>query len=197
MSFGGIVLLAVGVAMDATAIAGTKGLAAPRIRMRDALVTAGYFGGFQALMPLLGWCFGSWIGPAVAAWDHWIAFILLTAIGGKMLWDARAAGPKQPPDVDPDLFGFRQMITLALATSIDAFAIGVTLPILDAPLVLSVATMGVTTAVLSGAGVYAGRRLGAALGRRLDTIGGVVLIGMGIRILLQHLSAGHQLTSST
>jgi putative Mn2+ efflux pump MntP len=195
MGFGGIVALALGLAMDATAVAAAKGLAAPRIRIRDAITVATYFGGFQALMPLLGWFLGARIGPAVAAWDHWIAFILLGGVGGKMLWEAWQEKKQKhgEPDhgdrghEDRDRFGFRNMITLAVATSIDAFAVGVTLPMLNAPLVSSMVTIGITTAVLSAAGLFAGRRFGAILGPRLDAIGGLVLIGLGAKILVEHL----------
>jgi putative Mn2+ efflux pump MntP len=190
MGFGGIIVLALGLAMDATAVAGAKGLAAPRIRIRDAVVVGAYFGGFQGLMPLLGWFLGTRIGPAVAAWDHWIAFVLLAAIGGKMLWEARPTKGEHGRSDQPDLFGFRQMITLAVATSIDAFAVGITLPMLRVPLGLSVVTIGITTALLSAAGLFAGRRFGAILGRRLDALGGLVLIGFGLKILVEHLRGG-------
>jgi putative Mn2+ efflux pump MntP len=186
MSLGAILLLALGLAMDATAVAAAQGLAAPRIRPRHVVLVATFFGGFQALMPLLGWIAGSRVGPYVEAWDHWIAFVLLGAIGGKMLWEA--GGNEAPnPRSDEDLFGIKVLFVLAVATSIDALAAGITLPMLDAPLVLSLVTIGTTTAVLSALGLFAGRRFGAALGRRLDVAGGVALIGLGVKILVQHL----------
>lgn len=188
MSFGAIFLLALGLAMDATAVAAARGLATPRILPRHVLLVAGFFGGFQALMPLIGWLVGARLGPIVQAWDHWIAFVLLGAIGGKMLWEARGSAEAEPTG-DQDLFGFKVMLVLAIATSIDALAVGVTLPMLDAPFVLSLVTIGVTTAVLSALGLYAGRRFGALLGKRLDAAGGVVLIGLGTKILYEHLTA--------
>ena len=125
------------------------------------------------------------MGPLVEAWDHWIAFVLLAFIGGKMLWESRA--PKtESSDQDEAAFATRTMLVLALATSVDALAIGVTLPMLGAPLGLSIATIGVVTALLSVAGLYAGRRFGAMLGPRLDVVGGVVLIGLGVKILVEH-----------
>lgn len=190
MTFGGILALAIGVAMDATAVAGTLGVAAPRIRVRDAARVGLYFGGFQAAMPALGWALGDKIGPALAALDHWVAFGLLVGIGGKMLWDARAAARAAASPAGPESFGVRRMIGLAVATSIDAFAVGVTLPMIDAPLVPSVVAMGITTGLLSIAGLYAGRRLGAALGRRLDAVGGVILVGLATKILIEHLRGG-------
>jgi putative Mn2+ efflux pump MntP len=150
------------------------------------ILVATFFGGFQALMPLLGWMAGSRMGPLFAAWNHWIAFILLVAIGGKMLAEGRNREKEAPPS-DDDLFGPKVLFVLAVATSIDALAAGLTLPMLGAPMALSLATIGVTTAVLSALGLFAGRRFGASLGRRLDFAGGVVLIGLGIKILVQHL----------
>ena len=190
MTFRAIVMLALGLAMDATAAAGARGLAAPRVRARDAALVALLFGGFQALMPLLGWFVGRRVGPLVEAWDHWIIFALLSGIGAKMLWEAREAADDAAPRTSERVFDLRVLLLLAVATSLDALAVGVTLPMLHAPLGLSVVTIGVTTAVLSAAGVYAGRRFGAALGRKLDAAGGVVLIGLGVKILLEHLRGG-------
>ncbi|WP_437721746.1 manganese efflux pump MntP [Sorangium sp. So ce861] len=188
MSFGAILLLALGLAMDATAVSAARGLAVPVIRARHVALVAGFFGGFQALMPLIGWLLGARVGPLVQAWDHWIAFGLLGAIGGKMLWEARAGGDDDG-DAPKDLFALKVMFVLAIATSIDALAIGFTLPMLNAPLALSLVTIGITTAVLSAIGLFAGRRFGAMLGKRLDVAGGVVLIGLGVKILIEHLQA--------
>jgi manganese efflux pump family protein len=189
VKFGSILLLAIGLAMDATAVSAARGLAARRIVPRHVLLVALFFGGFQGLMPLLGWFIGSRVGPALQAWDHWIVFVLLGAIGGKMLWsagDEQAAAARS----DQDLFGMQVMFVLAVATSIDALAVGFTLPMLKAPMVVSLLTIGVTTAVLSAVGLLVGRRLGGALGPRLDMLGGLVLIGLGAKILVEHLLAG-------
>jgi manganese efflux pump family protein len=187
MSFGALLALAVGLAMDAAAVSASRGLAAPKLLARHVLLVAGFFGGFQALMPLVGWLIGVRLGPFVQAWDHWIAFALLSTLGGKMLWDARsAAAEEQEQSADP--FDLRVMFLLAVATSIDALAVGFTLPMLGAPLVLSIVTIGVTTAVLSVAGLYAGRRFGALLGKRLDAFGGLVLIALGLKIVVEHIS---------
>ncbi|RYG64431.1 manganese efflux pump MntP family protein [bacterium] len=193
MNFGSIAALAVGVSMDATAVAATRGLAARRITARDVLVVAVFFGGSQALMPLAGYALGRVAGPFVAAWDHWIAFAALGGIGAKMLWEAYQDDATGAPDDDArgsGLFGFKVMLVLAVATSIDAFAVGITLPLLDAPLGLSIATIGTVTAVLSAAGLFLGRRFGALLGKRLDVFGGLVLIGLGAKVLYDHLAAG-------
>jgi putative Mn2+ efflux pump MntP len=174
--------------MDAMAVSAARGLAAERIRVRDVLAVALAFGGFQALMPAIGWAMGAELGPRVQAWDHWIAFGLLAGIGGKMIWEAA-----RQPDGDPadrgQLFGLGAMVVLGIATSIDALAAGVTMPMLHAPLALSIVTIGAVTAVLSTVGLLAGRRFGQLLGRRLDVVGGVVLIGIGTKILAQHLIA--------
>lgn len=189
MTFGTLLSLSVGLAMDATAVSAARGLSAPRVRPRHVLLVSVLFGGFQALMPLVGWVVGSRVGPLVARFDHWIAFFLLGAIGAKMLHEARTTG-EAPRPAARDLFRFDVLLVLALATSIDALAAGVTLPMLGAPLLLSIATIGVTTALLSGAALIAGRRFGASLGKRLDVIGGLTLIGLGTKILVQHLSEG-------
>lgn len=188
MSFGAILLLALGLSMDATAVAAARGLATPKILPRHVALVALFFGGFQALMPLLGWVVGAQLGPLVQRWDHWIAFVLLGAIGGKMLHEAWGGDEGGDEEAPRDLYGLKVMFVLAVATSIDALAVGVTLPMLDAPLVLSLVTIGVTTAALSALGLFAGRRFGALLGKRLDVAGGLVLIGLGVKILVEHLS---------
>jgi putative Mn2+ efflux pump MntP len=188
VSFGAILLLAFGLAMDATAVSATRGLAVPALRLRHVLLVTLLFGGFQAFMPMVGWLLGARVGPLVEAWDHWIAFALLTAIGAKMLGDARAAGD-EAPRTEIDHFAWKTMLVLAVATSIDALAVGFTLPMLDAPFLLSLLTIGLTTALLSAVGLFAGRRFGAVLGKRLDAAGGLVLIALGVKILVEHLTS--------
>lgn len=192
MTFAAILALSVGLAMDATAVSAARGLAVPKIRARHVLLVALLFGGFQALMPLVGFLVGAQVGPWITAWDHWIAFVLLGGIGGKMLWEARSAEGELDATADVDerrLFAPLVMLALAVATSIDALAAGITLPVLEAPLVLSLVTIGVTTAALSGVGLYAGKRFGPLLGKRLDVVGGLVLIGLGTKTLAEHLMA--------
>jgi putative Mn2+ efflux pump MntP len=182
-----VFVVAIGLSMDAVAAAVSRAIAAERAGWREALLTGTWFGAFQAGMPVIGWLVGERFGPLVAAWDHWIAFGLLAAIGSKMIWDGWRDEGEAPRALDP--FGARTLATLALATSIDALAVGLTLPLLGAPLVVSVTIIGVTTAILSALGVLLGRRLGAAFGRRLDVVGGVILIGVGTKILVAHLAA--------
>lgn len=190
MSVGAIVTLALGLAMDAAAVSAARGLATPRLRWGHAAKVALYFGGFQAGMPLLGWLLGAQLGALVSTFGHWIAFGLLGAIGGKMLWESRDTADDHEPSSAQDesaLYGGRVMTVLAIATSIDALAVGVMLPVLNAPVAFSVVTIGVVTALASVAGLHLGRRFGALFGRRLDALGGLVLIGLGTKILIEHV----------
>jgi putative Mn2+ efflux pump MntP len=190
MSFGSILVIAFALALDATAVAAARGLAARRVRCRHVLLVSALFGGAQAAMAMLGWLVGGRVGPLVQAWDHWIAFVLLGAIGAKMLRDAlRVEKEGEPASSSVDPFGLGIMLLLAVATSIDALAVGVTLPMLGAPFLLSLSAIGITTAVLSALGLLLGRRLGPLLGRRLEVAGGLVLIGLGTKILIEHLYA--------
>lgn len=168
-SFGWTLLaLSVALAMDATAAAACRGLVARRSRVREGVAIATTFGLFQGAMALGGWTLGSVLGPWIGAWDHWIAFALLSLVGGKMLHDAYTA------DGEPSEARALTLVTLiglAFATSLDAFAAGVTLPALGAPVATSILAIAAVTCVLSGAGFAAGRWL-AALGSRLDMLGG-------------------------
>ena len=180
--------MSVGVAMDAAAVSAARGLAVGRVRPSHVLLVASFFGGFQALMPALGFLLGREVGELVRAFDHWIVFVVLSVIGARMVLESRR--PAGVPASSEDLFAPGVMLALAVATSVDALAVGMTLPLLAAPLVLSVVTMGVTTAVLSALALVAGSRLGARLGPRLDVLGGVILIAAGARILVEHLARG-------
>jgi putative Mn2+ efflux pump MntP len=196
--FAAILALALGLAMDAMAAAAACGVATPILRPRHFATVAVYFGGFQGLMPLLGWLLAAWIGPAIEAWDHWIAFVLLGGIGAKMIHAAWAGGdeaheareaPQAREAREANALRPRMMLGLAIATSIDAFAAGITLPLFEAPIAISLATIAITTAALSALGLGIGRRLGDRLGRGLDVLGGAVLIGLGVKILVEHLTA--------
>ncbi len=190
MSFAQILLLAVGLAMDATAVAAARGCASvDNPRAGEVLEIGLAFGFAQGLMPWLGALLGERVGSLVAAFDHWIAFGVLGAIGGKMLYEALTGGEQEQAG-PASRINVRLLLALAIATSIDAFAVGLTLPLLGAPLLTSVLTIGVVTALLSGLGVLLGRHFGALLGKRLDVFGGVVLIALGCKILFEHLSQG-------
>jgi putative Mn2+ efflux pump MntP len=187
VGYASILLLAVGLAMDACAVAAARGLAAKTIERRDVLVVAGLFGGFQAFMPLLGTWLGRALGPLIAAWQHWAAFALLSGVGAKMLWEARDAGDRL--EQADGLFALGPLLILAVATSIDAFAVGISLPMLGAPLALSLFTIGVTTALLSAAALLGAKRLGQAFGPRVEVLGGGVLLALGVKILLAGVAA--------
>lgn len=186
MGLSTILLLSLGLSADAAAVSATRGLSVPRLALRHYASVALWFGAAQAGMAWLGSLLGVRFGTALAAYDHWIAFVLLSALGLKMLKEAREAAPDA--EVRADAFALRTMALLALATSIDALAVGVTLPLLEAPLGLACTAIGVVTALMSVLGLGAGRRFGAVLGKRVDALGGLVLIALGTKILVEHLS---------
>ena len=177
--------LALGLAMDAVAVSLTTGFLAREVKPHGALRVALFFGGAQAAMPALGALVGSRFASRIAAYDHWVAFGLLAFVGGKMIYEGLSHGDEERPAHEP--FAFATLAPLAVATSIDALAVGLTLPVLHAPVGATVTVIGAVTAVLSAAGVYLGRRFGDRFGSRLDVIGGVVLVGIGLRILVAHL----------
>jgi putative Mn2+ efflux pump MntP len=177
------VALAFGLAMDATAVSAARGLAGQR---RDVVVLPVLFGGFQSAMAALGWIAGRWAGAYIARWDHWVAFALLVAIGGKMLvdaWRSRNGSDGQPPA--PATLAL--YLGLALATSIDAAAAGLTLPLVPVAPWIALVLIGAITAACSASGYLAGRFVGQRFGSRLAALGGLVLIGMGVNLLIRGL----------
>jgi manganese efflux pump family protein len=178
-----VVTLSVALAMDATAVAAARGLAAGRVSARDGLLMPSLFGGFQAGMAAAGWLAGRWIGPTIERWNGWVAFIVLALLGGKMIAESRRRGADDDGPAD-DLL---TLVGLAVATSIDAAAAGVTLPMLAAPPAIALAMIGGVTAALSAAGLYLGRRAGARFGPRLEIVGGIALIAIGLKILIDHM----------
>jgi manganese efflux pump family protein len=189
MSVIDLLLLALGLAMDAAAVSAARGLVVGVIRPRYLLLVAVFFGGAQALMPLLGFLLGQQLGPIIATIHHWVAFALLVFLGGRMIRES--AGADDDDDTaEGDPFALPTMATLAVATSIDAFAVGVVLPALGASLFIAVVVIGIVTAALSMLGLALGARLGSRLGSRLDLIGGVVLVGLGVRFLVEGLTGG-------
>jgi putative Mn2+ efflux pump MntP len=185
-----VVTLSIALAMDATAVAAARGLASGRVVRRDALLLPGLFGGFQTGMAAAGWLAGRWIGPTLERWDHWIAFVLLTGLGLKMIVEAvrEERAPHGDGDGAPPGADLWTAIGLAIATSIDAAAAGVTLPLLSAPPAIALAMIGAVTAVLSAIGLYVGTRAGRHLGPGLEVLGGVALIGIAIKLLVDHLA---------
>ncbi len=172
--------LAFGLAMDATAVAAARGLL--RGRPNEAIVLPLLFGVFQAGMAALGWMIGTWGGSYIEAWDHWIAFGLLVGIGIKMIVDAIRRDETVPVGA-----GLLVYLGLALATSIDAAAAGLTLPLVPVAPWITITAIGVATFACSVAGFFIGRRAGERFGSRLELVGGVVLIVLAVRLLLEHL----------
>ena len=172
--------------MDAFAVSICKGLGMSRLNLKQAAVIAAFFGGFQALMPVIGWALGSQLAPVVEPVDHWIAFALLAFIGGKMIWDAFHEEGEDDAG-DADVLDLRELVMLAIATSIDALAVGVTLAFLQVDIVFSVAFIGITTFALSFAGVAIGHQFGSRWEKPSTIAGGIVLILIGLKILLEHL----------
>jgi putative Mn2+ efflux pump MntP len=184
MSFWQLSLIAVGVSADAFAVALGKGLHMRHLRYRNALIIALTFGVFQAVMPLIGWLLATRFADYITDFDHWIAFALLAAVGGKMLWEAFSGHE----DTDSDSINVRELLVLAVATSIDALAVGISFAFLpDVPVANAVILIGVTTMVISFVGVLLGHRVGIRLGKPAEIAGGVILILIGLRILFEHL----------
>jgi manganese efflux pump family protein len=184
-----LLALAVGLAMDATAIAAAQGFAAPDAPRSRVLRLALLFGAFQAGMPLVGWAIGEHFQHAIESYQHWVAFALLAGIGAKMLHEVSQRSDDQPRSAseEANAFAWGRLTMLAIATSIDALVAGLTLPLLAVPIVTAVTVIGLITVVLSFGGVHLGRHFGARVGRKLDALGGVLLIGLGLKILLWHL----------
>lgn len=178
-----IILIAIGLAMDAFAVSVCKGLSMKKMSWKNAIIIGAYFGIFQAVMPVIGYFLGSTFESLVTQIDHWIAFILLSCIGGNMLKEAFS---KDKEECD-DSIDFKTMIVLAIATSIDALAIGITFAFLKVNLLFSVITIGLITFILSIIGVKIGNKFGDKYEKKAEVAGGIILILMGIKILLEHL----------
>lgn len=177
-------ILAIGLSMDAFAVAICKGLATQRVKPRHMFITGLWFGGFQALMPLLGYFLGAAFEKYVTKVDHWIAFVLLGAIGANMIKEAFS---KEEECENCD-FGFKSMLVMAIATSIDALAVGITLALLpDINIIAAVSFIGVITFTLSAIGVKLGNIFGAKYKSKAEFTGGAILIILGLKILLEHL----------
>jgi putative Mn2+ efflux pump MntP len=176
------IALAFGLAMDATAVSAARALAGRR--PRELVLLPALFGGFQAGMSALGWLAGQWAGPYIERWDHWVAFGLLVAIGGKMLVDAWRGGATASAPAPATAAVY---LGLALATSIDAAAAGLTLPLVPVSPWVALALIGGVTAACSATGYLAGRLVGERVGPRLSALGGLALIGIGIDLLVQGL----------
>ena len=184
MSFWEILLLAVGVSMDAFAVSIGKGLSTKKVSWKEVLCVGLWFGGFQALMPVIGYFLGFSFAGLVEKVDHWIAFGLLLLIGANMIREALQEGDDKPADSS---FGFRTMLVLAIATSIDALALGISFAFLQTPLWSSITIIGLTTFLFSVVGLLIGKKVGGRFHTGAEILGGVILIGIGLKILLEHL----------
>lgn len=184
MSLTELIILAAGLSMDAFAVSVCKGLSMPQLNWRRAAAVGCYFGGFQAAMPVIGYYLGYHFKDAIASVDHWIVFILLSIIGISMIKEALS--PEDSELLDPGL-DFKTMIILALATSIDALAVGITFAFLQVKLLPAAALIGIITFCLSAAGVKAGHMFGARFRGPAEMIGGMILLLMGTKILIEHL----------
>ena len=182
MGIGELFLIAVGLSMDACAVSICKGLATGQVRFRHAATAGLYFGGFQALMPLIGYLLGVRFQSMIVAFDHWIAFILLGVIGFNMIRESR-----EEAECLDCRFNFRAMLPLAVATSIDALAVGVSFAFLQVNIVAAVIFIGCVTFVFSALGVKVGSVFGTKYKSKAELAGGIVLMLMGTKILLEHL----------
>lgn len=178
-----LILISIGLAMDAFAVAVCKGLSMKKMEWKKAVIVAFYFGGFQALMPAIGFFLGVSFEELVTKVDHWIAFILLGIIGINMI---KEAFDKEKETIN-DSIDIKTMTILAIATSIDALAVGITFAFLKVDLLIAVTLIGVITFALSLIGVKIGNKFGDKYERKAELIGGIILILMGLKILLEHL----------
>lgn len=189
MNLTSIILLALAMSTDAFAAAIGKGTALRHPRWGEALRTGLIFGTIEALTPLIGWLLGQAAAQYVTAWDHWIAFVLLGGLGLRMIYAGFKADEEEHLS-KPSRHSFWVLVTTGFATSIDAMAVGVGLAFLDVSIVPIAAAIGLTTFLMVTAGVMLGRVLGAIAGKRAEIIGGLLLIGIGVAILHEHLAAG-------
>ena len=179
MEFVTVTLVAVGLAMDALAVSIVSGASYEKLGVRHALRIAAFFGAFQAVMPLVGYLAGQTVSETIASYDHWVAFGLLGGVGGKMVWESFKIKAAQNR-VDPSSVGV--LLVLSVATSIDALVIGATLCLITRYVLLAVGIIGAVTFVLSYLGVFVGKRFGHFFENRIELIGGLVLIGIGVKI---------------
>ena len=182
MGFIELVFIGFGLAMDAFVVALGKGMSAKRVAPRHVLVTGLWFGGFQALMPIIGYLVGQTFHDAVSDYDHWVAFGLLVLIGLNMIREA-VWGDEEHANAD---FGVRNMLLMAIATSIDALAVGISIAFLDTNIWIAALVIGVVTFILSSAGVLLGRSVVARMGDKAAWAGGIILIAIGIKIIIEH-----------
>ena len=182
MSFVELFLIAVGLSMDAFAVSICKGLSVKKLSAKHALLAGVYFGGFQFLMPIIGYLLGFRFEHFITNIDHWIAFVLLAFIGGNMIKESFGKSEELNDD-----FSFKTMLLMAVATSIDALAVGITFAFLNVSILPAAGLIGVTTFIIAAVGIYIGNVFGARYKAKADLAGGVILVLIGLKILLEHL----------
>ena len=191
MSLFSIFMTGIGLSMDAFAVALAKGITLKKDEFKNSIKVALFFGGFQALMPFIGWWAGRYFESYIKSFDHWIAFILLSIIGGKMLIEAikelKYGSEENHVEYEKNEFSSKKLTILAIATSIDALAVGVSFAFLSVSIIPSITIIGITTFVLSFFAVFLGKKLGEYMQSYAEIIGGVILIFIGIKILCEHL----------
>ena len=188
MGFIELFLIGVGLSMDAFAVSICQGLSMTKIRWGHALTVGVYFGGFQALMPLIGWMLGSQFAGRIQQYDHWVAFVLLVIIGGNMIREALSDEEDEAEDAAVGaVLDHKKLFLMAVATSIDALAVGVTFAFLDTAILPAIGIIGTTTFCISVAGVAVGCWFGARYKKRAEITGGAILMLLGVKILLEHL----------
>ena len=189
MSFVELLLFGIGLSMDAFAVSICKGLSVRKLRPKHAITVGLWFGGFQALMPLIGYLLGKQFEWLITSIDHWIAFILLGFIGGKMILEAvKEWNEEDIVEVKDQPLDHRNMFVLAVATSIDALAVGITFAFLNTPILEAITIIGIMTMIISIVGVVIGNYFGGKYKHKAELVGGIILVLLGVRILIQHLS---------
>ena len=184
MSIIELLLIAVGLSMDAFAVSVCKGLSVSKLKKSHFIIIGAWFGGFQALMPLIGYFLGTTFEKYITTVDHWVAFALMLIIGGNMIKESFS---KKEEEADSS-FAFKSMIVLAVATSIDALAVGITFAVLpDVNIFAAVGLIGIITFLLSGVGLKVGNVFGAKYKSKAELAGGIILVLIGVKILLEHL----------
>ena len=187
MGFIELFLIGVGLSMDAFAVSICQGLSMTKIKWGHALTVGLYFGGFQALMPFTGWMLGSQFAGRIQRYDHWVAFVLLLLIGGNMIREALSGEDEAEDAAVGAGLDHKKLFLMAIATSIDALAVGVTFAFLDTAILPAIGIIGTTTFFISVAGVAVGCWFGARYKKRAEITGGVILVLLGVKILLEHL----------
>lgn len=187
MSFFTVGAIAVGLAMDAFAVAVAASVSLKRVSPRQVFRFAFHFGLFQALMPLLGWGLGRFVADAIETWDHWVAFALLSFIGARAIYGSFTDAPDEETAAKDPTRGW-SLVMFSLATSIDAMAVGLSLAMLRVDMWYSCLVIGVVTATLTTFGMLYGPVLGKRLGPRVEVVGGIILIGIGVKILIAHMT---------